>query len=81
MSADFSGEFVNVLNGEDALDTAKACRKMSPGFQVKAFLINLRGRVAPACSKSCHKNIIISIIHIIGSAVPFLLHMKGGLER
>lgn len=46
MSADFSGEFVHVLNGEDDFYTPEACRKWSPGFQVKAFLINLRGRVA-----------------------------------
>lgn len=81
MSADFSGEFVHVLNGEDALYAPKACRKRSPGFQVKAFLIYPRGRVTPACSKGCYKNIIMSVIHFIASAVPFLLHMKGGLER
>lgn len=46
MSADFRGELVHVLNGEEALYTPKACRKWSPGFQVKAFQINLRGRVA-----------------------------------
>lgn len=45
MSTDFSGELVHVLNGEDMLCIQPGLAgKSSPGFQVNAFLINLRGR-------------------------------------